>query len=530
MADEKLNVSPEENPQSSLFDAGPEGAPARDAPTEPPQTGGEPPAQDAPAGAHGEVNVSADQIEKLLAERRAAGRAEVEKNELPEPEQPPTSAPEEKAAGEKGSEKKGKASTVKDKEETPAAPPPAPEQPSQPCDATRAEKEEIVYLKLSELFPFKDHPFGVWDDAEMKRISEYLNSSVSYPFFVVVDGNAEYNSLLSDCSSFERIKASQYCNGNSYANYDSRCDGIQNGSGRRILLGLGDCVALSGQTNVLGRIKGLPIRGKLVVLCRGIRAYVAKLNEADQKFNARRYCTVDSYLDYAIVRISPEVYFPHSYNGFQCLLQDLEIGKKGALYVHTDLPLQSARSITFAYEAILEKTKGFSVEASVLNDECWSEYNQDSNLDKDEPDLLHWRTYLNMKLQPVSGGYLKLVLSSSPDYETYRKRLFDALLDIPPKQENFWEFYGERKKLLKNLTGTESSRYVAVSAQKNEDRVYYLTDLTEPERFSIIKELVKLGRIPAELPVIYPARSKYLAEYAFNCKHADVLTAYFTRY
>ncbi len=63
MADEKLNVSPEENPQPSLFDAGPEGAPAQDAPApEPPapenapeQTGGEPPAQDAPAGAPGAV-------------------------------------------------------------------------------------------------------------------------------------------------------------------------------------------------------------------------------------------------------------------------------------------------------------------------------------------------------------------------------------------------------------------------------------------------------------------------------------------
>ena len=70
MADEKLNVSPEENPQPSLFDAGPAGAPAQDAPTpEPPapenapeQTGGEPPVQDAPAGAPGAVNVSADQI------------------------------------------------------------------------------------------------------------------------------------------------------------------------------------------------------------------------------------------------------------------------------------------------------------------------------------------------------------------------------------------------------------------------------------------------------------------------------------
>ena len=237
MADEKLNTGQEENPQPSLFDNGPEGAPAQDAPTpEPPtpenvpeQAAGDAPAQDAPAGAPGEVNVSADQIEKLMAERRAAERAEVEKNEPPEPEQPPTPAPEEKAAEKKGPAKEGKttgekapepekpkgrrgrkpkeekagpgepggtgarrgrpakadkaatdkppspprdkmsqgkggkAATVKGKEEAPAAPQPAPEVPPQPRDATRAEKEEIVYLNLSELFPFKDHPFGVRD-------------------------------------------------------------------------------------------------------------------------------------------------------------------------------------------------------------------------------------------------------------------------------------------------------------------------------------------------------------------------------
>lgn len=42
--------------------------------------------------------------------------------------------------------KGGKVATVKGKEEAPAAPQPAPE-PPQPRDATRAEKEEIVYLR-----------------------------------------------------------------------------------------------------------------------------------------------------------------------------------------------------------------------------------------------------------------------------------------------------------------------------------------------------------------------------------------------
>ena len=63
------------------------------------------------------------------------------------------------------------------KEEAPAAPPPAPEVSPQPRDATRAEKEEIVYLNLSELFPFKDHPFGVRDDAEMKGLVESVKDN-----------------------------------------------------------------------------------------------------------------------------------------------------------------------------------------------------------------------------------------------------------------------------------------------------------------------------------------------------------------
>ena len=56
------------------------------------------------------------------------------------------------------------------KEEAPPPPAPAPEQPPQPKDASRAEKEEIVYLDLDQLHPFQNHPFGVRDDMEMKGL------------------------------------------------------------------------------------------------------------------------------------------------------------------------------------------------------------------------------------------------------------------------------------------------------------------------------------------------------------------------
>ena len=68
-------------------------------------------------------------------------------------------------------------------QEAPA--PAAPEQPATPRDATRAEKEEIVYLNLSELRPFKNHPFGVRDDAEMQGLVESVRASgVNQPALV----------------------------------------------------------------------------------------------------------------------------------------------------------------------------------------------------------------------------------------------------------------------------------------------------------------------------------------------------------
>lgn len=63
--------------------------------------------------------------------------------------------------------------------------PPVPEQPAEPKDATRAVKEEIVYLDLSELHAFKDHPFEVRDDAEMQALVESVKTGgVNQPALV----------------------------------------------------------------------------------------------------------------------------------------------------------------------------------------------------------------------------------------------------------------------------------------------------------------------------------------------------------
>lgn len=63
--------------------------------------------------------------------------------------------------------------------------PTATEQPPAPRDATRGVKEEIVYLNLSDLHPFKNHPFGVRDDAEMQGLVESVKAAgVNQPALV----------------------------------------------------------------------------------------------------------------------------------------------------------------------------------------------------------------------------------------------------------------------------------------------------------------------------------------------------------
>ena len=63
--------------------------------------------------------------------------------------------------------------------------PVATEQLPSPRDAARGVKEEIVYLNLSELHPFKNHPFGVRDDAEMQGLVESVKAAgVNQPALV----------------------------------------------------------------------------------------------------------------------------------------------------------------------------------------------------------------------------------------------------------------------------------------------------------------------------------------------------------
>lgn len=90
------------------------------------------------------------------------------------------------APGKGGPSTPGKTGKAAAKAGPVTEPPTAPTvDPPAPRDASSGVEEKIVYINLDELFPFKDHPFGVRDDAEMQALVESVKTGrVNQPALV----------------------------------------------------------------------------------------------------------------------------------------------------------------------------------------------------------------------------------------------------------------------------------------------------------------------------------------------------------
>ena len=259
MADEKAKiVTDATGPGSGPAPAQPEAAaqvPKQEqpAPEVPAPDKAEAPAQEAPATQdkaadapkeQKAASVSVFNFSEIMAEKKATERAAAQqeakapdkaaspapsKEAGPKQEQPPkrrgrppkeaeAAAPAKKEAPGKKGKAAQKPAPAKKPEKAPKAPKPAkgtpevkapaqPETPAAPAEAPRPGKEEqIVYIKLSELHAFKNHPFQVRNDEEMKAmVSSVRDKGVTQPAIVRPREDGGYEIV----SGHRRQKASE---------------------------------------------------------------------------------------------------------------------------------------------------------------------------------------------------------------------------------------------------------------------------------------------------------------------------------
>lgn len=133
-----------------------------------------------------------------------------------EPEQPKRRGRPPKADKDKAAAPKPKApaqnpeTAVKKEPEKKTAPTvqaaSTPKEPEKPKDAPRRGKEQIVYIKLNELYAFKNHPFEVRDDEEMRAmVSSVKDKGVTQPAIVRPREDGGYEIV----SGHRRQKASE---------------------------------------------------------------------------------------------------------------------------------------------------------------------------------------------------------------------------------------------------------------------------------------------------------------------------------
>ena len=169
------------------------------------------------AAASGVEKPAPAKTEKPEKQPEAPKKAEGKQEKPKEPEQPKrrgrppkedkdkAAAPKPKSPAQKKPEK-----APKEKPEKKAAPTvqaaPAPKEPEGPKEAPRRGEEQIVYIKLNELHAFKNHPFEVRDDEEMRAmVSSVKDKGVTQPAIVRPREDGGYEIV----SGHRRQKASE---------------------------------------------------------------------------------------------------------------------------------------------------------------------------------------------------------------------------------------------------------------------------------------------------------------------------------
>ena len=366
-------------------------------------------------------------------------------------------------------------------------------------------------------------------DEVIRAINSYLYGSSSSPFFVVVDAESDYKAILSNFDSMYQMRVSGYCSGDSHPSYDELYTDVMKSEKDILLLGLGEAVSLLGDSMILARLSEMHPVSKVVILCRGIRGEINELCSHDRKLRSpHRLRVLQPGTAYTVISVAENVELS-STMGINAMLHKLESGSTEMLYVKTNHTLKNVKSIRSAYEAVVWLNPALTLEEHLVDDDEWACFLKDNSLEG--YDILHFRTFLKVKLQPTNNVYVKYAVSKATDFRAYKKLLISALLDFDPNDNKYPAMYAARRDILKNLGDDVVFEYVANTKVKDSQRIFYLTDNTASERKAIFEALAGAETIPPEIETIYPALHEYLHDYSFDGTEIDnLLTTYFSEY
>ena len=405
----------------------------------------------------------------------------------------------------------------------------------------------------------------------LTAIEEYYNSSTHKPFFAVVDEDDYRETKIKlDEQGSDFIRLSDCCRGEDkkpdidLLREKLRTADVDCKSNRVVVLGLSEYLILQGEDyakNIFDDLKDFNLGSAWAVfLIRGFDSRIKKMASDDPRFDNRRYVMEDSASIFDLnLSVSPLCVSMFEINGLKNLLSLLEDGKNGSVEFNTDLSFPDAlcriRDIKDSYEAITRIVTGFGIPKSCGEDHHWDylleqvneygtlkdvfeihKFNDNSNSSfyariAGVSDVC-WLYYLYLKLAIATekNTYLRLVLGCSSDFEDFKKRIINQIIEIPHTDEQFHDYYMERKKLLSGYPEAEIAQFIINNRINPQESIYKLTDNTMVEKQEIISLLSQFGQQDI-LSEIYPDLCMYLEKYHFQGDTlSEELTEYFETY
>lgn len=351
-----------------------------------------------------------------------------------------------------------------------------------------------------------------------KKISAYLQSADKHAYFVSVDG-VEYVALRKFLCELSTLRVGSFCYNDSFPDVDKFLDAVKKSPNDAVILGVGEAATLSGNYQIVNRLRTQSFSKKMVVLCRGMQNYFARTLLESPKFR-KNFVEVGSAESYTVVQYRARPAAPGAPTNFRELMSVLEDGATGKVEVSSELPLQQVLKLSTAYDVLKYKNPTLTTPQEVFSKEQWEKILCGKA-------SLSEQKYLLGFVEGFANKYEQFAFEKSTNYAQFTRNIFISLLEVEPKEKFFDEFYLMRKELVRACDEKFLKEYVEAAKSLGSSGIFYLTDNTSTEIQAAI-ELVQISSVNRDvLERNFPVIKKYLTLFEFDDER---LTEYFRLY
>lgn len=408
-----------------------------------------------------------------------------------------------------------------------------------------------------------------------KKIEALLDSNKRWPVVVDFPNKRDLAKFIDHFKVGDNkfVSAGSFCGDDDNLRTEELINRIENNEGNTFLVHLTAYIKLQGKNSLQAFFKtilSMSVEGHVIIVlyqCRNFLKFVDKRFEDKGQIQI-----VEGEIDTSsacICFISPEVKggFFNSYTGFNRLGEAYDSCTESLISVETKvkrdifgMSLINTKQVNNSYDILCDKdiriknvpvTYGSQHQWNTLLNKIgkndldtfiMQQYGSLSQLElcinrfPEYTDENKWLYFILILIVGVEKNtYLYLVLNKVSVYTEVPKALYRTILDINYSDEKYLQMYTERKEILKNYGKylNEASDYCKVLYAKQEEAIYYLTDLTQPERERIIEWLDQYGinykteQLKKVLDNVYPNLGSYLLDYRFK---SELLNSYFYQY